>query len=955
MVLGRVNQQLNGTASIDSWSFGWFSGFKLSGIRLADAQGNSVAEVQSVTLPASVPALLGSRKDLGTITIESPKANIVLYADGTNNLTRLMKPSQAATPPAPATPPQALGFDVVGDIAVTNGEISVQPAGAGKPFLVRDLNADVKIESLEKPIQLDMKAALGEERAALAVKGSATVIHAGKPDPNAVEADIAITLGGLDIGPVAALARGYGSPVEAGGVLTVQNLTAQVQGMDSVKAAGDIALNQLALSGGPLGKDQPKFDHVGLTFDVSKKGGTVEIKQFKFDSPVAAASASGSLEMPAPGKLPKGHLAADAQVNLPALAAQLPDTLKLQKGLTIESGAVKLDAKLDSDEAGPRVDASLRVEDVAATNEGKRIALEAPIALALKASMTDKGPRLDDLRLTSSFASVTGAGSMEKFDLTLTSDLEAALREAAKFVDLAGKSCAGQASVALHLAGADRQKTISGDVTLTGLALTGFTPGPVNLSEAKMTIGATALLDEKNALQSISGLKVYLAAPFATGGISAKTIAFTPGQPLPTIENVEVSLNAALGDVARFAADAGLMPAGKSCAGEASMTLYLLGPGRQKILSGDVTLTGLALTGFTPGPVNLSEAKMTIGATALLDEKNALQSISGLKVDLTAPFATGAISAESIALTPGRPLPTLQNGKISLDADLGEVASFAGGAGLMPAGIGLGGKLNFDTGLAVDNGVVRVAPINVTLTDLDAAQGEKHLREPKVALGGSIEVNPGQPQREDPRLQMRHLRRLARRGVAGRPGLGGGAGRSHRRDHRRHGLGTRARLVQGFRRAAAGNERRRAGGVHAEGHRARGQCVGQRECCDDLAQGHVRDGPGDRGAQSHDGDGDGHRAGHPDAHAEFARDQVVLLQFGRQRFAGRLGQGDEAHAGWDAGVRLGQDRPARRGLLRPAGRDVRKGLQALPRRRAARRRNAEGAPCRSHRQRGDPH
>jgi hypothetical protein len=623
MVLGRVNRRLNGTAGIDSWSFGWFSGFKFYGIRVADAQGRTVVAIQSVTVPASVPALLGSRRQLGAVAIESPKADIVLYADGTNSLTRLIKPARAAAgrdPPDPPTPPQPLGFDAAGDITVTNGEISVQPAEAGRPFLVRELDADVKIESLEKPIRLDVKAALGDERAALSANGSATVLHAGSPDPNAVEADIAVTLDGLEIGPVAALARQYGSPVEAGGVLAVQKLSVQVQGTDSIKAAGEIALRRLALSGGPFGKDRPKFDHVGLTFDVAKAGRTLEIRQFKFDSPVAVAGASGSVELAAPGKPAKEHLAVDVQINLPALAAQLPDTLKLRKGLAIESGAVKLDAKLDSDEKSQRVDASLRVEDVAAMYAGKRIALEAPIVLGLRTSRTDKGRQLDDLHLTSSFATVTGAGSMQKFDLTVTSDLEAALREAAKFVDLAGKSCSGQASVALHVAGAER---------------------------------------------------------------------------------------------------------------------------RRKTVSGEATLTGLALTGFTPGPVNLPEAKVTLDATALLDEKKALQSISGLKVDLTAPFVSGVISAESITFTPGQPLPTLEDGKISLNADLGDATSFADAAGLMPAGIGLGGKLNFDAGLAADNGVARVAPINVILTDLDAALGERHLREPKVVLGGSVEASPG--------------------------------------------------------------------------------------------------------------------------------------------------------------------------------------------------------------------
>ena len=368
---------------------------------------------------------------------------------------------------------------------------------------------------------------------------------------------------------------------------------------------------------------------------------------------------------------------------------------------------------------------------------------------------------------------------MEQFDLTVTSDLEAALREAAKFVDLAGKSCAGRVSVALHLAGAERLKTISGDVTLTGLAL----------------------------------------------------------------------------------------------------------------------------TGFTPGPVNLPEAKATLGATALLDEKNALQSISGLKAGLTAPFASGAISAESITLTPGRP-PTLQNGKISLNADLGGVARFAGGAGLMPAGIGLGGKLDFDTGLAVDNGVVRMAPINLTMTDLDAARGGKHFRNQKVALGGSIEANP--------------------------------AGRSVRVRDLKCDLSAGSVAVESldvpdWAAAPAGVTATITGALDIEralvsfkdfaalppGTKAAGQAkftlkaVARADKLSvnvDAAATSLKVAPATGpaiGAQPLGGRGGGRRAGRSDAHAEFTRDQIILLQSGRQRLAGRLGQSEDPHAGRDAGVQLG--------------------------------------------------
>ena len=165
----------------------------------------------------------------------------------------------------------------------------------------------------------------------------------------------------------------------------------------------------------------------------------------------------------------------------------------------------------------------------------------------------------------------------------------------------------------------------------------------------------------------------------------------------------------------------------------------------------------------------------------------------------------------------------------------------------MPAGIGLAGKLNFDTGLAVDGGVVRIAPINVTVTDLDAAQGEKHFREPKVTLGGSAEANPAARSAKVSDLKCDFSAGSFAVESLERPGLGGGAGRSHRDDHRRAGPRARARLVQGFRRAAAGNERRRAGEVHAEGRRARGQAVGQPGRRGDLAQSHAGDRAGDRG------------------------------------------------------------------------------------------------------------
>ena len=159
MALRHVNKRINGNVEVESWSLGWFSGFRLNGIRVSDVQGNTVAEVESVTLPATVPALLRSRKEFGTLEIVGPAADIVLYPDGTNNLGRLIKRAGGPAASAPAKEAPPLGFDLIGAIAVRNGQITVRPAaqpGAGqaaapKPFLIGDLSADIKVVSTREP------------------------------------------------------------------------------------------------------------------------------------------------------------------------------------------------------------------------------------------------------------------------------------------------------------------------------------------------------------------------------------------------------------------------------------------------------------------------------------------------------------------------------------------------------------------------------------------------------------------------------------------------------------------------------------------------------------------------------------------------------------------------------------------------------------------------------------
>src|SRR5688500_28085 len=51
MIVGIVNDNLNGKLAINDWSIGWTSGVTLEGVKLEDEKGVRVLEVASIRVP----------------------------------------------------------------------------------------------------------------------------------------------------------------------------------------------------------------------------------------------------------------------------------------------------------------------------------------------------------------------------------------------------------------------------------------------------------------------------------------------------------------------------------------------------------------------------------------------------------------------------------------------------------------------------------------------------------------------------------------------------------------------------------------------------------------------------------------------------------------------------------------------------------------------------------------
>src|SRR4051812_28981669 len=54
IVIGKVNERLNGKLAVNDWSIGWLSGVTIDGVRVDDERGSRVLEVGRMRVPVSL-------------------------------------------------------------------------------------------------------------------------------------------------------------------------------------------------------------------------------------------------------------------------------------------------------------------------------------------------------------------------------------------------------------------------------------------------------------------------------------------------------------------------------------------------------------------------------------------------------------------------------------------------------------------------------------------------------------------------------------------------------------------------------------------------------------------------------------------------------------------------------------------------------------------------------------
>ncbi|WP_254510648.1 hypothetical protein [Anatilimnocola floriformis] len=453
--LGFAAPELKDRVAIGTLSLGWLSGIRAKNIVLKDAQGNALADVAELQSDKTLLQLAFDTTNLGKFRVTEPKANVVLRADGSNweDFLKILPKSESKS----ASKPVGIQLEVL------RGAVQLDDQIAGKQWTVDGLNCE-----------LDWTAAADKPKTG---KVSAAVRPAGaQPStipPGDLQCDFSWqpTEKGLGSGQVTLRAnslaldisqgalRRAGVDVQAAGSLTtelVYNFARDLQ--DHGIQLRRLSAPQLAVASGTyLTTDVPRLAIEACQGQVQYAAGKITVAGLDVRTNVLTLSGSGQAAV---GELTaaaaSGNLGGDTQLqvqgqlDLAALAAQLPATLHLKNDTRIASGRVNLMLVSRSEPTGRLWRAGLQTDNLVAHAAGRQVQWDEPLTVEATARQSASGVTIEQLTGKASFFEMQGNGTLAKGELTAGADLNRLVAELDQFVDFGAVKLAGNLAAKLN-------------------------------------------------------------------------------------------------------------------------------------------------------------------------------------------------------------------------------------------------------------------------------------------------------------------------------------------------------------------------------------------------------------------------------------------------------------------------------------------------------------------------
>lgn len=492
IVVGKINDQLNGKLEIADWSLGWTSGVRVEGVTLTDADSKQILSLKSLDAPVSLIGLARGNYDLHKVVVDGLDFHAIRDEKGTLNFTTLAKapPAKSAessrpspsetTPPEPAKQPVSSGTptpappaetklpDFRGEFVVTHCTGTIEDRKAKTTAKLTSLEADIKIPDINQPIEDTFDVAIENGKGAtgkisaggklLLVKNNVLLTDTAQLIREA-DIDQKATLSGFDLatvapflGPDAGISELAGisdgevtirfKPQSDADVSAMLHLVKLAVGGKALKGdtfaaqSLEVVANHIAVILPPDAKDVdaarirtgPTDGSGPISITLLQDGGSKSTITLFAD--VAQSSLTRLSKNLTPGASGTIHAAVD--LDLAHLATSLPNLFGLQKGLTLKTGRLTDGTAIDLTTDKLALRQTLSVTGVAGRNAATQsdVALQ-PIELSVTASSLGGGgpvPDLRNLKLNLTSGFATASAQAESID-DLRGELHATLQQ----------------------------------------------------------------------------------------------------------------------------------------------------------------------------------------------------------------------------------------------------------------------------------------------------------------------------------------------------------------------------------------------------------------------------------------------------------------------------------------------------------------------------------------------
>lgn len=684
IVAGQINDNLNGSVEIGSYSLGWTTGITANDVKIYDDQKNLVLQLKKFSTGLSLLDALKGNFALGDTTVDVSLDHAEVGDDGQLNYLKLIKQEKKAKANEGAEKPKESEGKPIALPAVS-GKLTINYQGTvyqnGSALVqIQPSTVVIDIPSINQAITDDIAlnySVNGGSTGAIHISGSASAVKNNQLDAGSASADEKVDLSNVDLKALSAFLP-MASPslkLQTSGIAS-GSLTLKSNGTDSIAATGEIDVAKFTASGQPLkGTDQVAINQIAIPIDISRtqkdgqpfidvKHADVLLNNGQLGKITVAASAPQDALISAAALVPavvqrvllgsepaseslsvngQGTATIAADLDVAALASQLPSTIGLQQGMQLTQGHLSHLTTIAISTDTAKIESDTKLPDLKGTASGKPVELS-PIDMA--AGLSAVGGTSPDLRdlsvhLTSGFLNATGAGaSLSQEKLTGSFDLANLQAQAAQFVDLdallnpPAKTTTAPSATSqptpphVQLAGAgtfdlstdgdliksDGQAKVATSLTITGIAASGIgTLPPVKLANLTASLGgdlhrSTAALDYKNFTASLTAAGITVASKDASAA------------PILDNETINADLN---GDIS--------LPTGE---GPRSVNLISLN------VKSSSDLFGLLTDPKTPGGLTISDEKGVLKAQGAVAVNADLKKLDDLAQRFVASSAT---------------------------------------------------------------------------------------------------------------------------------------------------------------------------------------------------------------------------------------------------------------------------------------------------------------------------